>query len=69
MVLCTPVGAIVIGVIMDRLGRKNAFLLTYVPLLISWAIAWMACPKNMRLIYTSRIFAGIGGGKVELYKI
>ncbi|XP_016660677.1 facilitated trehalose transporter Tret1 isoform X3 [Acyrthosiphon pisum] len=61
LVFCTPIGAITIGVIMDRIGRKNAFLLTSGTLLISWSIASVARPENMRLIYACRFFAGIGG--------
>ncbi|XP_060872179.1 uncharacterized protein LOC132946285 isoform X2 [Metopolophium dirhodum] len=66
LVFCTPIGAITIGVIMDRIGRKNAFLLTSVPLLISWSIASVARPENMRLIYACRFFAGIGGGMTSM---
>ncbi|KAE9539943.1 hypothetical protein AGLY_005195, partial [Aphis glycines] len=66
LVLCTPIGAISIGVIMDRIGRKNAFLLTCVPLLISWSIASVARPENMGLIYACRFFAGIGGGMTSM---
>lgn len=65
LVLCTPIGAITIGMIMDRIGRKNALLLINMPLLISWAIAALASPKNMVLIYGSRVFAGIGAGETE----
>uniref|UniRef100_A0A2H8TRH6 Sugar transporter ERD6 n=1 Tax=Melanaphis sacchari TaxID=742174 RepID=A0A2H8TRH6_9HEMI len=66
LVLCTPIGAIAIGIIMDRIGRKNAFLLTTVPLLISWSIASVARPENMSLIYACRFFAGIGGGMTSM---
>lgn len=66
MVICTPIGAITIGVIMDRIGRKNAFLLTCVLLLISWSIASMVHRENISLIYLCRFFAGIGGGNVQL---
>lgn len=66
LVFCTPIGAIAIGVIMDMIGRKNAFLLTSVPLLISWSIASVARPENMCLIYAGRFFAGIGGGMTSM---
>lgn len=66
LVFCTPIGAIAIGIIMDRIGRKNAFLLTSVPLLISWSIISVAQPENMRLIYACRFFAGIGGGMTSM---
>ncbi|XP_026822942.1 sugar transporter ERD6-like 7 [Rhopalosiphum maidis] len=66
LVFCTPIGAIAIGIIMDRIGRKNAFLLTSVPLLISWSIASIARPENMVLIYACRFFAGIGGGMTSM---
>lgn len=67
LVLCTPIGAIIVGVIMDRIGRKNAFLVTCVPLILSWSIALVGSPKNMNFIYASRTFAGIGGGNVNCY--
>lgn len=65
LVICTPIGTIAIGVIMDRIGRKNAFLVTCVPLLISWSIASVARPEDMSLIYACRVFAGIGGGNIK----
>jgi len=65
VVICTPIGWIGIGLIMDRIGRRNAILLAYVPLLMSWSIASVAKRENMGLIYASRFFAGIGGGKTN----
>ncbi|XP_050434545.1 uncharacterized protein LOC126841851 isoform X2 [Adelges cooleyi] len=64
LVLCTPIGAVLIGVIMDRIGRKKACLLTCVPLLIAWSIASIATifPDHIGLFYACRVFAGIGGG-------
>ncbi|XP_025410402.1 facilitated trehalose transporter Tret1-like isoform X2 [Sipha flava] len=66
LVVCTPIGTIAIGVIMDRIGRKNAFLVTCVPLLISWSIASVVRPEDMSLIYACRVFAGIGGGMTSM---
>jgi len=61
-VLCTPVGAILIGLVMDRIGRKKACLLTCLPLLASWIIATFSSSDNIYPFYTFRLLAGIGAG-------
>ncbi|XP_050434543.1 facilitated trehalose transporter Tret1-like [Adelges cooleyi] len=62
MPLCTPLGAIFIGPLMDRIGRKNACFWTCLPLLASWLFAVATTNDNIALFYISRIFAGIGSG-------
>lgn len=71
LALCIPVGAFLIGLIMDRVGRKYACLLTCLPLLVSWVTAAITSSGSIYMFYVSRMFAGIGTGrmvKTEKYK-
>ncbi|XP_060872174.1 facilitated trehalose transporter Tret1-like isoform X2 [Metopolophium dirhodum] len=61
-VLCTPVGAFLVGLVMDRIGRKKACLLTCLPLLASWIIATISSSDNIYTFYAFRLLAGIGAG-------
>ncbi|XP_050434547.1 facilitated trehalose transporter Tret1-like [Adelges cooleyi] len=60
--LCTPLGSILVGPIMERFGRKNACLCTCLPLLVSWLLAVGMTFDNIVWFYVSRICAGIGCG-------
>ncbi|XP_060851884.1 facilitated trehalose transporter Tret1-like [Rhopalosiphum padi] len=61
-VLCTPVGAFFVGLVMDRIGRKNACLLTCLPLLASWTIVTISSTDNIYTCYVFRLLGGIGAG-------
>lgn len=61
-ILCTPVGAFLVGLVMDRIGRKNACLLTCLPLLASWIIVTISSSENIYSFYAFRLLAGIGAG-------
>ncbi|XP_022181236.1 facilitated trehalose transporter Tret1-2 homolog isoform X2 [Myzus persicae] len=61
-VLCTPVGAFLVGLEMDKIGRKKACLLTCLPLLASWTIVTVSSSDNIYTFYAFRLLAGIGAG-------
>jgi len=61
-VLCTPVGAFFVGMMMDKIGRKKACLLTCLPLLVSWTIVTILSSDNIYTFYAFRLLAGIGAG-------
>ncbi|VVC29028.1 Sugar transporter, conserved site,Major facilitator superfamily domain,Major facilitator, sugar [Cinara cedri] len=62
LALFTPVGALFIGVIMDRIGRKKSCLLTCIPLLMSWILGALSSSDSIYLFVVSRTLAGIGAG-------
>lgn len=68
MALFTPIGALIVGPIMDRIGRKKACLLTCLPLLTSWTISAVSSSDNVYMFYASRMLAGIGGGIISSCK-
>ncbi|XP_066250586.1 facilitated trehalose transporter Tret1-like [Euwallacea similis] len=55
-----PLGALTIGVLMDKFGRKKMCMLTAVPFLASWMLHYFA--TNVWYIYVGRMIAGFGGG-------
>ncbi|XP_050546163.1 uncharacterized protein LOC126908292 [Daktulosphaira vitifoliae] len=68
LVLSIPVGAISVGMIMDRIGRRKACLLSCIPLLLAWSIALMSTvfPEYSDLMYACRFLAGFGGGMTSV---
>lgn len=58
--ICLPVGAFIIGPLMDCFGRKKMALVTCVPFIISWALVALA--TNVKHLYVARIIAGISAG-------
>ncbi|KAF0757671.1 facilitated trehalose transporter Tret1-like isoform X1 [Aphis craccivora] len=61
-VLCIPVGAILVGLVMDKIGRKYACLLTCFPLLASWTTVTISSSDNIYTCYAFRVLGGIGAG-------
>ncbi|XP_025199124.1 facilitated trehalose transporter Tret1-like [Melanaphis sacchari] len=61
-VLCTPVGAFFVGLVMDKIGRKNSCLLTCLPLLASWTTVTISSSDNIYACYAFRLLGGIGAG-------
>lgn len=55
-----PIGAFIIGPLMDSFGRKRMALVTCVPFFVSWTIVALA--TNVWHIYLARIVAGISAG-------
>lgn len=66
LALSTPIGAIMNGAIMDRIGRKKACILCCLTLLVSWILASMTTHEKILMFYASRIVAGIGAGTVVI---
>ncbi|XP_050302610.1 solute carrier family 2, facilitated glucose transporter member 8-like isoform X2 [Anthonomus grandis grandis] len=55
-----PLGALTIGPLMDKFGRKKMCILTAVPFALSWLLHNFA--SNVWFIYVARIIAGFGSG-------
>ncbi|XP_031616804.1 facilitated trehalose transporter Tret1-like isoform X2 [Contarinia nasturtii] len=58
----TPVGCILSGILMDKIGRKKALLLTEIPLIFGWILIAMA--TDVPMIYAGRLLMGFGSGMV-----
>lgn len=58
----TPVGCILSGWLMDRIGRKRTLLITEIPLILGWII--IASASTIEMIYIGRVLVGLGSGMV-----
>lgn len=58
----TPIGCILSGYLMDRIGRKKALLITEAPAILGWICIAMA--TNIEMIYIGRLLVGLGSGMV-----
>lgn len=59
----TPVGACLIGVIMDKMGRKKANIMATIPCLLSYFLTYNVTSDQIALLYVARFLAGVAGGK------
>ncbi|CAG9854458.1 unnamed protein product [Phyllotreta striolata] len=55
-----PIGALIVGPIMDRYGRKKVCLLTNIPIIIAWTLVYYA--NNVWYLYIARSINGFAGG-------
>ncbi|XP_025410444.1 facilitated trehalose transporter Tret1-like isoform X2 [Sipha flava] len=67
--LCIPIGALIIGQLMDRIGRKKACIITCLILLSSWTVATFMTSDEIYWFFAFRILAGIGGGMTTVCMI
>nr|CAH7737889.1 unnamed protein product [Callosobruchus chinensis] len=58
--IALPLGAAIIGPIMDKFGRKKTCLMANIPFSIAWLLHYTA--TNVWYIYIARIIAGFSGG-------
>ncbi|CAI6353774.1 unnamed protein product [Macrosiphum euphorbiae] len=59
-ILVCPIGVLIIGILTDKIGRRKALQIGYLPLIISWLI--LAYANSVKLIMVGRIILGIGFG-------
>ncbi|XP_050432883.1 facilitated trehalose transporter Tret1-like [Adelges cooleyi] len=59
-ILPCPVGSLICGYLTDKIGRKHALQLAYIPLLVSTVILYNA--ETVTAVYVGRIFAGLSVG-------
>ncbi|KAL4105324.1 hypothetical protein QTP88_020572 [Uroleucon formosanum] len=67
-ILVCPIGLLLIGILTDKLGRRKALQINYIPTIISWLV--LAYADSLKLIMIGRIILGIGlgaGSCVYLY--
>jgi SP family facilitated glucose transporter-like MFS transporter 8 len=65
-VLVCPVGLIITGVLTDRIGRKRAIQIVYIPMIISWLLLVFA--DSYEAILIARIIQGFPFGKFSFHK-
>lgn len=58
----TPIGCILSGILMDRIGRKKTLLITEVPSILGWLL--ISTASNVEMIYCGRLLVGFGSGMV-----
>uniref|UniRef100_A0A1Y1NKT5 Major facilitator superfamily (MFS) profile domain-containing protein n=1 Tax=Photinus pyralis TaxID=7054 RepID=A0A1Y1NKT5_PHOPY len=57
-----PVGSIIAGIALNKIGRKRSLLLSALPFLTSWII--IAITQRLGFLLLARFIAGIGGGAI-----
>ncbi|XP_066997593.2 facilitated trehalose transporter Tret1-2 homolog [Anabrus simplex] len=60
--ISTPIGCLLSGWLMDRIGRKKTLIVTELPLIIGWLLICSAV--NIEMLYIGRLFVGFGSGMV-----
>jgi MFS family permease len=63
MYFCQPVGSILSGIVLERLGRKKSMILVNFPHVIGWFIFYFA--SSVPLLYLSAVIMGLGVGFME----
>ncbi|XP_050526701.1 facilitated trehalose transporter Tret1-like isoform X2 [Daktulosphaira vitifoliae] len=58
--LMCPVGLVIIGVLADKIGRRKALQVSYIPLVLGWII--LAYAENLNAIIAGRIILGFSLG-------
>ncbi|KAL1463577.1 hypothetical protein WDU94_015317 [Cyamophila willieti] len=60
--ITNPIGALCMGLVMDRLGRKLSLTLVCVPFIFSSLLTLYSDPTDVSLLYISKTCAGVGSG-------
>lgn len=60
--LIAPIGAILIGIIIDKFGRRTALLFTILPNVIGWFLLY--CDISIPFVFLGLLFTGIASGTV-----
>lgn len=58
--LCSPIGSLICGIMMDKYGRKITLVTPLIPIMLIWIVT--ATATNLTVLFTSRAFLGIFGG-------
>lgn len=60
--LICPVGLLVVGILTDKIGRRKALQVAYVPIIVSWII--IAYADSVKTIIIGRVILGTTMGKL-----
>nr|CAD7592964.1 unnamed protein product [Timema genevievae] len=61
--LCQPVGSVISGVLLERLGRKRSLLLVNIPPIVAWLLFYFAQSKDT--MFAAGAIMGFGMGFME----
>nr|CAD7573352.1 unnamed protein product [Timema californicum] len=61
--LCQPVGSVISGVLLERLGRKRSLLLVNIPPVVAWLLFYFARSKDT--MFAAGAVMGFGMGFME----
>ncbi|XP_073979011.1 facilitated trehalose transporter Tret1-like isoform X2 [Rhodnius prolixus] len=59
--ICQPIGAFIVGLLMDYFGRKKTCIMSNVPLVVCWTMIYFT-KHSLWPVYVARMLAGIAGG-------
>lgn len=61
--ICQPIGSILSGVIVEKLGRKRAMIVVNFPHIVAWVMLYFA--KNLETVFIANLLLGLGVGFME----
>jgi len=62
--LLAPVGLIITGILADKIGRKKAVQISFIPMILSWLILMFA--NSFTTIMIGKILLGYPVGKFKI---
>jgi MFS family permease len=63
MYICQPLGSVLSGIVLERLGRKKSMILVNFPHVVGWFTFCFA--SSVPMLYFAAIIMGLGIGFVE----
>uniref|UniRef100_A0A8D8SVQ9 Facilitated trehalose transporter Tret1 n=1 Tax=Cacopsylla melanoneura TaxID=428564 RepID=A0A8D8SVQ9_9HEMI len=60
--ITNPIGALCMGPVMDRIGRKLSLIFVCIPFIFSSILTLCSDPSDITLLYISKTCAGVGSG-------
>lgn len=61
--ICQPIGSILSGVIVEKLGRKRAMMVVNIPHIVAWIMLYFS--KNVETVFIANLLLGLGVGFME----
>lgn len=61
--ICQPIGSILSGVIVEKLGRKRAMMVVNLPHIAAWLLLYFA--TNLEMVFIANLLLGLGVGFME----
>lgn len=65
-VVAMPIAAVLVGMLMEAIGRKRTIQASYLPLTVGWAI--IALAPSVGMICIGRVITGCAIGKSVIFK-
>uniref|UniRef100_A0A336M0F0 CSON014627 protein n=1 Tax=Culicoides sonorensis TaxID=179676 RepID=A0A336M0F0_CULSO len=61
--ICQPIGSILSGVIVEKLGRKHAMMVVNIPHIVAWIMLYFA--QDIYTVFIANLLLGLGVGFME----